>query len=103
MGLNGSTIRKPSGKLAQRIYKLMNNPVRCSHDTASLTASLDRGKFYSAPRITTLDKWLWEIYFPQHFPDYERHRVKCIGLPAPNARKRLPSRPQAVRAPLGWE
>src|SRR5712691_2120005 len=48
MGLNGSTIRKPSGKLAQRIYKPINTPVRCSQDTASLIASLDRGKFNSA-------------------------------------------------------
>ena len=56
--------------------------------------------------VTTFDKWLWEVYFPQHFPDYERYRARYIGLPAPKTRKHLPSpmnRAQAVHARFGWE
>ncbi len=61
---------------------------------------------YALHYVTTFDKWLWEVYFPQHFPDYERYRARYIGLPAPKTRKHLPSpmnRAQAVHARFGWE
>jgi prophage antirepressor-like protein len=61
---------------------------------------------YALHYVTTFDKWLWEVYFPQHFPDYERYRARYIGLPAPKTRKHLPSlmnRAQAVQARFEWE
>ncbi len=61
---------------------------------------------YALHYVTTFDKWLWEVDFPQHLPDYERYRARYIGLPAPKTRKHLPSpmnRAQAVHARFGWE
>jgi len=61
---------------------------------------------YDRQYLPIFVQWLWGVYFPQHFPDYERYRARYIGLPAPNSRRRLPSpmnRSQAVQAPLEWE
>jgi len=61
---------------------------------------------YALHYVTTFDKWLWEVDFPQHFPDYERYRARYIGLPAPKTRKHLPSpmnSAQAVHARFRWE
>jgi hypothetical protein len=46
---------------------------------------------YALHYVTTFDKWLWEVYFPQHFPDYERNLAKYIGLSGPRTRKQLTS------------
>jgi len=56
---------------------------------------------YALHYVTTFDKWLWEVYFPQHFPDYERYRARYIGLPAPKTRKHLPS-PMMYFQKLKW-
>lgn len=36
-------------------------------------------------------QWLWNVYFPEKFPAYQRHRARHMSLPAPQrvARKQL--------------
>ena len=61
---------------------------------------------YERQYLPIFVQWLWGVYFPQHFPGYERYRARYIGLPAPKARKHLASsknRSQVVQAPLEWE
>jgi prophage antirepressor-like protein len=58
---------------------------------------------YDRQYLPLFVQWLWDVYFPQHFPDYERYRARYIGLPAPTTRKYLASpkgRSQAIQPPL---
>jgi len=60
---------------------------------------------YDLRYLTTFEKWLWGIYFPQRFPDYERYRARYTGLPAPKTRKQLssPKNRSEIMQPLLWE
>jgi hypothetical protein len=62
---------------------------------------------YAIHYTTTFEKWLWGIYSPQHFPEYERYRARYIRLPAQKTRKRLSgpmNRTQATQQPpFEWE
>lgn len=64
---------------------------RCKYAHVCQGGRIEQVWAYALHYVTTFDKWLWEVYFPQHFPDYERYRVRYIGLPAPKTRKQLAS------------
>ena len=58
---------------------------------------------YDRQYLPIFVQWLWGVYFPQHFPDYERYRARYIGLPTPKTRMYLASpkgRSQAIQPPL---
>lgn len=79
---------------------------RCKYAHVCQSGRMEQVWAYALCYLTTFDKWLWEVYVPQHFPDYERCRARYIGLPAPKVRKQLPSpqnRSQAIQPPLEWE
>src|SRR6266566_1668517 len=63
---------------------------RCKYPHVCQGGRIERVWAYALHYVTTFDKWLWEAYFPQHFPDYARYRARYIGLPAPKTRKQLP-------------
>lgn len=63
---------------------------------------------YDLRYLVAFETWLWEVYFPEHFADYERYRARRLGLalPAPAPRKRLAgpaqhgTRPAVTQLPL---
>jgi hypothetical protein len=61
---------------------------------------------YDLRYLTTFEKWLWGVYFPQHVPAYERCRARRIGLPAPKSRQRLLAQTQGsqvIQQTFVWE
>ena len=52
---------------------------------------------YALQYVTTFDKWLWQVYIPQHFPEYERYRVRYVAAQA-DAKSRLLSSSPRQRA-----
>jgi phage regulator Rha-like protein len=79
---------------------------RCKYAHVCQGGRIEQVWAYAIRYVTTFDKWLWEVYFPQHFPSYERYRARYIGLPAPKIREQLPSamkRSRTVQPPFEWE
>jgi phage regulator Rha-like protein len=52
---------------------------------------------YPITYVDRFDKWLWNVYFPEKFADYERYRARARALPVPRERKALPAQKQAVQ------
>lgn len=63
---------------------------------------------YDLRYLVAFETWLWEVYFPEHFAEYERYRARRLGLalPAPAPRKQLAgpatraTRPAVTQLPL---
>ncbi len=54
---------------------------------------------YALQYVTTFDKWLWEVYIPRHFPEYERYRARYVAAHADSQNRlllRLSHRQSAV-------
>jgi hypothetical protein len=60
---------------------------RCRYAHVCQGERIEQVWAYALQYVTTLDTWLWEVYFPQHFPEYERYRARYIGLPMPKVCK----------------
>lgn len=53
---------------------------------------------YPVQYVTAFDKWLWVVYFPVQFPEYERYRQQYLALPVAHERKS-----QQKRLPVGHQ
>jgi phage regulator Rha-like protein len=49
---------------------------------------------YPIHYVNTFAKWLWQVYFPSHFPAYQQYRMRRLAQPSPKA---LPQRKRARR------
>jgi hypothetical protein len=54
---------------------------------------------YPIELLGMFDRWLWDVYVPEHFPAYAHYRAKRVGRPAP--RLLLPTKP-TLQLPL-WD
>lgn len=52
---------------------------RCKYAHVCLGGRVEQVWAYELHYVTTFDQWLWEVYFPRHFPDYERYRTKYLA------------------------
>lgn len=70
---------------------------RCKYAHVCHGGRVEQVWAYELQHVTTFDKWLWEVYFPQHFPDYERYRAKYLATQvAPKKRLLHPKNQQNV-------
>jgi regulatory protein Rha len=52
---------------------------------------------YPIQHVTAFDKWLWVVYFPVQFSEYEQYRKQYLALPAPRGRSRQQKQLPAVQ------
>jgi len=49
---------------------------RCKYAHVCQGGRIEQVWAYALHSVTIFNKVLWEVYFPQHFPDYKRYRAK---------------------------
>lgn len=73
---------------------------RCTYAHFCQGGRIEQVWAYALGYVTTFDTWLWEVYFPQHFADYEQYRARYLAAQS-TSKKLLPpptSRLQAVKS-----
>ena len=111
--LNGLDVAAlPEQSIAQHFARYAKEVLHISNEHRSrYTHVLANGRVvhawaYDLRYLTTFEKWLWGLYFPQHFPAYERYRARRVGLPAPKPRQPLlaqTQRAQIIQQSFAWE
>lgn len=55
--------------------------VRCKYAHICQGGRVEQVWAYPVQHMTAFDKWVWFVYFPVQFPEYEQYRKRYLALP----------------------